>query len=177
MLNLSFYIAISLIYIAILFAIALWGDKKPVKGRMHPWVYSLSLTIFCTSWTFYGATAQFAQNGWFFSPVHLGTIVLFIVGFAFWQKMIRVAKQENVTTISDFIASRYGHSREVSIIAALICLIGVIPYVALQLKAVSVSFSIVSHANVLTDHWYNDTALYIGNCHGGFCHSVRHAPY
>jgi PAS domain S-box-containing protein len=168
MLNLSFYIAISLVYIAILFAIALWGDKKPVTGRLHPWVYSLSLTIFCTSWTFYGTTAQFAQNGWFFSPTHLGTILLFVIGFAFWQKMIRVAKQENVTTISDFIASRYGHSREVSVIAALICLIGVIPYVALQLKAVSVSFSIVSHTNVLTDHWYNDTALYISIAMAGF---------
>lgn len=176
MLNLSFYIAISLIYIAILFAIALWGDKKPVKGRMHPWVYSLSLTIFCTSWTFYGATAQFAQNGWFFSPVHLGTIVLFIVGFAFWQKMIRVAKQENVTTISDFIASRYGHSREVSIIAALICLI----VDSLCGAAAEGSLGQLQHCfscQCINRSLVQRYCAVHCNCHGGFCHSVRHAPY
>lgn len=168
MLSLSFFIAISLAYIVLLFGIALWGDKNPVRGRLHPWVYSLSLTILCTSWTFYGSTAQFAQNGWLFSPTHLGTILLFLVGFAFWQKLIRVAKQENVTTISDFIASRYGHSRDVAVLAAVICLVGVIPYVALQLKAVSVSFSIVSSVNVLTEKWYNDSALYISLAMAGF---------
>ncbi len=161
MLNLPSIIAISLAYIALLFGIALWGDRKPISKRWHPWVYSLSLTIFCTSWTFYGATQQFAVNGWFFSPSHVGTILLFLFGFAFWKKLIRVAKQENVTTISDFVASRYGHSRAVSVLAATISLVGIIPYVALQLKAVSVSFDIVSGVSGQADSWLNDSALYV----------------
>ena len=161
MFNLPTIIAISLAYIALLFGIALWGDRRPISKRWHPWVYSLSLTIFCTSWTFYGATQQFAVNGWVFSPSHLGTILLFVFGFAFWKKLIRVAKQENVTTISDFVASRYGHSRGVSVLAATISLVGIIPYVALQLKAVSISFNIVSGVSGQVESWFNDSALYV----------------
>lgn len=168
MLNLSFIIAISLFYIALLFAIALWGDRRPIPERFHPWVYSLSLTIFCTSWTFYGATRQFAENGWYFSPSHIGTMLLFIFGIGFWRKLIRVAKQENVTTISDFIASRFGYSRTVSILAATMCLVGIVPYLALQLKAVSVSFDIVSSTNVQGARWYNDSALYVSLAMAGF---------
>lgn len=149
MFNLTFIIIISLLYIAVLFGIALVGDKHPISGKWHSWVYGLSLTIFCTSWTFYGATLQFAESGWFFSPSHVGTILLFFFGMAFWRKLIRVAKQENVTTISDFIASRYGHSRMVSVLAATISLIGIIPYVALQLKAVSTSFNLVDRKSVV----------------------------
>jgi PAS domain S-box-containing protein len=167
-LNLPFLITISLFYIAMLFGIALWGDRRPISKKWHPWVYSLSLTIFCTSWTFYGATQQFAVNGWFFSPSHIGTILLFVFGFAFWRKLIRVAKQENVTTISDFISSRYGHSRAVSVIAAVISLVGIIPYVALQLKAVSISFNIVSGVPEQADSWLNDSALYVSLAMAGF---------
>ena len=168
MLTLPFFITISLLYIALLFGIALLGDRRPIPARWHPWVYSLSLTVFCTSWTYYGATQQFAANGWYFSPSHIGTILLFVFGFAFWRKLIRVAKQENVTTISDFIASRYGHSRAVSVLAASISLIGVIPYVALQLKAVSVSFDIVSGTQWQSDAWYSDSALYVSLVMAGF---------
>ncbi|WP_196158053.1 PAS-domain containing protein [Reinekea sp. G2M2-21] len=168
MLNLPYFIAFALAYIALLFGIALWGDRHPVSQRWHPWVYSLSLTIFCTSWTFYGATQQFAVNGWYFSPSHIGTILLFVFGFAFWKKLIRVAKQENVTTISDFIASRFGHSRAVSVLAATICLVGIIPYVALQLKAVSVSFNLVSGVQAQADSWLNDSALYVSLAMGCF---------
>jgi PAS domain S-box-containing protein len=161
MLNISFFIVISLLYIALLFGIALWGDRQPISKKWHPWVYSLSLTIFCTSWTYYGATQQFAVNGWLFSPIHIGTMLLFFFGLSFWRKLIRVAKQENVTTISDFISSRYGYSRAVSVIVALICLVGVIPYVALQLKAVSVSFDIVSGVSERAEFWFHDSAIYV----------------
>ena len=161
MLDISFFIVISLVYIALLFGVALWGDRQPMSKKWHPWVYALSLTIFCTSWTYYGASLQFAANGWWFSPTHIGTMLLFFFGLAFWSKLIRVAKQENVTTISDFIASRYGYSRAVSVIVALICLIGVIPYIALQLKAVSLSFGIVSGLTERAEFWFNDSAIYV----------------
>ncbi|MBU2863145.1 hybrid sensor histidine kinase/response regulator [Reinekea forsetii] len=168
MFNLAFITFISLLYIAILFGIALLGDKYPIADRWHSWVYGLSLTIFCTSWTFYGATLQFSEAGWFFSPSHIGTILLFAFGMAFWRKLIRVAKQENVTTISDFIASRYGHSRMVSMLAATICLIGIIPYVSLQLKAVSTSFNLVTGIDFQTDSWLSDSAIIVSIAMGGF---------
>lgn len=168
MLSVPFFIVISLLYIALLFGIALWGDRKSISDRWHPLVYSLSLTIFCTSWTFYGATQQFAANGWYFSPSHIGTIILFVFGMAFWRKLILVAKQENVTTISDFIASRFGHSRAVSSLAATICLIGIIPYVSLQLKAVSISFELVSGVEQRADSWFSDSALYVSLAMAGF---------
>lgn len=168
MLNLPFIVAVSFIYIALLFVVALWGDRHPVASRFHPWVYAMSLTVFCTSWTFYGATQQFAENGWFFSPTHIGTILLFVFGMAFWRKLIRVAKKENVTTISDFISSRFGYSRAVSILAAAICLIGVVPYIALQLKAVSISFNLVAGVQASADAWYFDSAFYISIAMAGF---------
>ncbi|MFQ3230556.1 sodium:solute symporter family transporter [Reinekea sp.] len=168
MFNLTFIIFISLLYIAILFGIALLGDKYPLSNKWHSWVYGLSLTIFCTSWTFYGSTLQFAEAGWFFSPSHVGTILLFAFGMTFWRKLIRVAKQENVTTISDFIASRYGHSRMVSMLAATICLIGIIPYVSLQLKAVSTSFNLVTGIEFQSDSWLSDSAIIVSLAMGGF---------
>ncbi|TXR53366.1 hybrid sensor histidine kinase/response regulator [Reinekea thalattae] len=159
--SLSLFIFIALLYVMVFFAIAWWGDKKPLHSRLHPWVYGLSLTIFCTSWSFYGATAQFAGQGWYFSPVHLGAIVLLVFGFSFWQKLVRVAKQENATSLSDFITSRYGNSRTVALLVALISLFAVIPYIALQLQAMSVSFSLVSNTPVVTNYWFQDIALYI----------------
>lgn len=156
------FILVSLLYIALLFAIALRGDRKPVAARWQPWVYSLSLAVYCTSWTFYGATRQFGEAGWAFAPSHVGAIALFVFGFGFWLKLVRVAKRENVTTIADFISARYGHSRAVAVSVALISLIGIIPYVALQLKAVSVSLEVVTDARLgASGFWYNDSALYV----------------
>ncbi|GGX65564.1 hybrid sensor histidine kinase/response regulator [Saccharospirillum salsuginis] len=157
----SFFIFIALLYIALLFAIALRGDRKPLARRWQPWVYGLSLAVYCTSWTFYGATRQFGESGWAFAPSHVGAILLFVFGFTFWLKLVRVAKRENVTTIADFIASRFGHSRAVAVSVALISLIGIVPYVALQLKAVSVSLNIVSGDLASSAHWYTDSALYV----------------
>ncbi|HET8904204.1 MAG TPA: hypothetical protein VFN16_09445 [Saccharospirillum sp.] len=99
----TFFILISLLYVILLFVIALYGDRHPVARRWQPWVYSLSLAVYCTSWTFYGATRQFAEYGWAFAPSHVGAILLFLVGYAFLLKVVQVAKRENVTTIADFL--------------------------------------------------------------------------
>lgn len=157
----TFFILISLLYVILLFVIALYGDRHPVARRWQPWVYSLSLAVYCTSWTFYGATRQFAEYGWAFAPSHVGAILLFLVGYAFLLKVVQVAKRENVTTIADFIASRFGHSRAVAVFVALISLIGIVPYVALQLKAISVSFSVVAPSVTAGEFWYDDSALYV----------------
>lgn len=130
--------AVALAYMAIMFAIAFYGDRRsaPLPPRVRAWVYSLSLAVYCTSWTFFGAVGQAADQLWAFLPIYLGPVLLLV--FAPWvlQKMVLISKQENITSIADFIAARYGKSQSLAVVVALICLVGVLPYIALQLKAI-----------------------------------------
>lgn len=130
--------SVSLAYMAILFAIAFYGDRRrtPLKPRTRAWVYSLSLAVYCTSWTFFGAVGQAAGQLWSFLPIYLGPIIILL--FAPWvmEKMVAISKQENITSIADFIAARYGKSQSLAVVVALICLVGVLPYIALQLKGI-----------------------------------------
>jgi Na+/proline symporter/signal transduction histidine kinase/CheY-like chemotaxis protein len=129
---------VALAYMAILFAIAFYGDRRraPLKPRTRAWVYSLSLAVYCTSWTFFGAVGQAAGELWSFLPIYLGPIIVLL--FAPWvlEKMVAISKRENITSIADFIAARYGKSQSLAIVVALICLVGVLPYIALQLKGI-----------------------------------------
>ncbi|WP_394561137.1 NahK/ErcS family hybrid sensor histidine kinase/response regulator [Aquipseudomonas alcaligenes] len=129
---------VALAYMAILFAIAFYGDRRrtPLRPRTRAWVYSLSLAVYCTSWTFFGAVGQAAGELWSFLPIYLGPIIVLL--FAPWvvEKMVAISKQENITSIADFIAARYGKSQSLAVVVALICLVGVLPYIALQLKGI-----------------------------------------
>ncbi|HWV11266.1 MAG TPA: hypothetical protein VN156_17080, partial [Pseudomonas sp.] len=93
--------AVALIYMAILFAIAFYGDRRraPMPPRVRAWVYSLSLAVYCTSWTFFGAVGQAGEQLWSFLPIYLGPIILLL--FAPWvlHKMVMISKQENITSI------------------------------------------------------------------------------
>ncbi|MFP6849500.1 MAG: hybrid sensor histidine kinase/response regulator [Pseudomonas sp.] len=130
--------AVALIYMAILFAIAFYGDRRstPLPPRVRAWVYSLSLAVYCTSWTFFGAVGQATEQLWAFLPIYLGPIIILV--FTPWvlQKMVMISKQENITSIADFIAARYGKSQALAVVVALVCLVGVLPYIALQLKGI-----------------------------------------
>ena len=130
--------AVALIYMAILFAIAFYGDRRrtPLPPRMRAWVYSLSLAVYCTSWTFFGAVGQATEQLWSFLPIYLGPIILMLLAPWVLQKMVMISKEENITSIADFIAARYGKSQPLAIVVALICLVGVLPYIALQLKGI-----------------------------------------
>ena len=140
--------AVALVYMAILFAIAFWGDRRktPLSPRLRAWVFSLSLAVYCTSWTFFGAVGQAANQLWSFLPIYLGPVLLML--FAPWvlQKMVAISKQENITSIADFIAARYGKSQPLAVVVALICLVGVLPYIALQLKAIVLGVNLLSGA-------------------------------
>jgi len=129
---------VSLIYMAVLFAIAFYGDRRrtPLSPRLRAWVYSLSLAVYCTSWTFFGAVGQATEQIWAFLPIYLGPVLLML--FAPWvqQKMVMISKQENITSIADFIAARYGKSQTLAVVISLVCLVGVLPYIALQLKGI-----------------------------------------
>ncbi|TBN38540.1 hybrid sensor histidine kinase/response regulator [Pseudomonas sp. BGI-2] len=130
--------AVALAYMAIMFAIAFYGDRRstPLPPRVRAWVYSLSLAVYCTSWTFFGAVGQAAEQLWSFLPIYLGPILLLICAPWVLQKMVMISKQENITSIADFIAARYGKSQSLAVVVALICLVGVLPYIALQLKGI-----------------------------------------
>ena len=130
--------AVALAYMAIMFAIAFYGDRRsaPLPPRVRAWVYSLSLAVYCTSWTFFGAVGQAAEQLWSFLPIYLGPILLLVGAPWVLQKMIMISKQENITSIADFIAARYGKSQSLAVVVALICLVGVLPYIALQLKGI-----------------------------------------
>ncbi|RAK00702.1 PAS domain-containing hybrid sensor histidine kinase/response regulator [Aliidiomarina maris] len=133
-----------LAYIALLFAIAVWGDRRKSRGyrwSLHPSVYALSLAIYCTSWTYYGAIDNAAQSGWSFLPILLGPMLLYLFGLPVVRKMVAVSKQQNITSIADFIASRYGKQHRMALVVTLIAAASIVPYIALQLKAVGVSFS------------------------------------
>ncbi|CAM3933456.1 NahK/ErcS family hybrid sensor histidine kinase/response regulator [Vreelandella rituensis] len=158
-------VIISLFYIAVLFTIAWYGDRR---ARMHgasrrrPIIYSLALAIYCTSWTFYGAVGQAATAGWSFASIFVGPILTFLLFWPVLAKMIRVAKHQNVTSIADFIASRYGKTQSLAAFASLIALVGTLPYIALQLKAVSTSFTVLTDATDITNApLFGDTAFYI----------------
>ncbi|AWM91096.1 hybrid sensor histidine kinase/response regulator [Pseudomonas sp. 31-12] len=129
---------VALAYMAIMFAIAFYGDRRstPLPPRVRAWVYSLSLAVYCTSWTFFGAVGQAAEQLWSFLPIYLGPILLLVCAPWVLQKMVMISKQENITSIADFIAARYGKSQSLAVVVALICLVGVLPYIALQLKGI-----------------------------------------
>ena len=156
--------AVALIYMAILFAIAFYGDRRsaPMPPKIRAWVYSLSLAVYCTSWTFFGAVGQAAEQLWSFIPIYLGPTILLLTMPWVLQKMVMISKQENITSIADFIAARYGKSQSLAIVVALICLVGVLPYIALQLKGIVLGVNLLIGEHALdTGTSAQDTALIV----------------
>ena len=130
-------------YILLLFAVASYGDRKsrsrtaPHKGR--PVVYALSLAIYCTSWTYFGGVGLASERGLEFLGIYTGPILAFTLGMPIIRRIVELAKAEKLTSVADFIAARYGKNPAVAMIVSIIALVGAIPYIALQLKAVSSS--------------------------------------
>lgn len=140
----------SLAYVIFLFAIASWGDRLGSwanKISHKPIIYSMSLAIYCTSWTYYGAVGNAATEGWAFLPILLGPILLFLFGIRVLEKLVSVSKQQNITSIADFISSRFGKRRRLAVVVTAIAATAIIPYIALQLKAVGVSFSVLTESS------------------------------
>ena len=156
--------AVALAYMALMFAIASYGDRRstPLSPRVRAWVYSLSLAVYCTSWTFFGAVGQAAEQLWDFLPIYLGPMLLLL--FAPWvlQKMVLISKQENITSIADFIAARYGKSQALAVTVAVICIVGMLPYIALQLKGIVLGVNLLIGASAdATGSRVQDTALVV----------------
>ncbi|MBK1723249.1 sensor histidine kinase [Thiocystis violacea] len=141
-------IGASFTYLGLLFAIAYWADRQAERGRSviaHPTIYALSLAVYCTAWTFYGSVGRATENGLGFLPIYLGPTLIALLWGSVMLKMVRISKAERITSIADFIASRYGKSQALGGLVTVIAVIGVVPYIALQLKAVAWSFTILKH--------------------------------
>lgn len=135
-------VATAVLYLAFLFAVASWGDKLALRGRWRggrPFLYAMTLCVYCTSWTFFGSVGLSARTGLDFLPVYLGPALMIGLGYPILLRIVRLAKDQNITSIADFIAARYGKSPQVAAVVTLILVVGVLPYIALQLKAISAS--------------------------------------
>jgi PAS domain S-box-containing protein len=153
---------IALAYLGLLFAIAWVGDRWAAQGRQpipKPWIYSLSLAVYCTSWAFYGTVGQSASLGWAFPPTYVGTILLFLLIPGLLAKLIRVSRHERITSVADFVAARYGRDRTLAVAVTLIAACGIVPYIALQLKAIDLTFGTLAAASGGAP--VDDTAIWV----------------
>lgn len=153
MLTGALIVVISFAYVGLLFAIAYYGDKRADAGCSiiaNPYIYTLSLAVYCTSWTFYGSVGRAATTGIGFLPIYLGPTLMAALWWYVLLKMVRISKAHRITSIADFIGSRYGKSHLLGGLVTIIAVLGIVPYIALQLKAISASFTtILQYPNTL----------------------------
>ncbi len=153
-------------YIGLLFAIAYYGDKKADAGASiisNPYIYALSLAVYCTAWTFYGSVGRAVASGPNFLTIYLGPTLMMGLSWFVLRKIIRISKTYRITSIADFIASRYGKSTTLGSLVAVIAVIGIVPYISLQLKAISRGFLILTNQNAVPEHVtpFADSAFYV----------------
>jgi Na+/proline symporter/signal transduction histidine kinase len=150
MLSSELVLTTSFLYVAFLFLIAFLSDRASKSGStgllQSPLVYTLSISIYCTSWTFYGAVGSAGRNGLEFVAIYLGPTMVFVGWWWFLRKLVKIGRSQRVTSIADLISSRYGKSTTLAVLATLIAVIGTTPYIALQLKAVISSLEVITGA-------------------------------
>lgn len=138
-------------YVTLLFVIASHGDRRAAirgKTESRPYIYALSLAIYCTSWTFFGSVGLASERAFEFLTIYIGPVLVFLFGHRLLGRIIRLAKSEKITSIADFLAARYGKSFAIASVGTVIATSGTIPYIALQLKAISDSVGLmVEHYN------------------------------
>jgi Na+/proline symporter/signal transduction histidine kinase/CheY-like chemotaxis protein len=140
-------VLIALAYIGFLFLVASYGDRtRTFSSSSRLWIYPLSLAIYCTSWTFFGSVGLASRTGFDFLTIYIGPILMVGLGYPLLLRIVRIAKGQNITSIADLIAARYGKSQAVAATVALIAIVGMVPYIALQLKAVSASVGTIMAA-------------------------------
>lgn len=157
-------ILVSLSYLALLFGVAWWVEHRRRQKKSvvrNGWVYALSLAVYCTGWTYYGSVGRAVNSGMDFITIYLGPSIMCALFIPVLQKIIRICKTQRINSIADFIASRYGKNFTLGIIVTLCCIVGVIPYIALQLKAISTSFHTITGLPVSTSLGLGDDKFYI----------------
>ena len=167
MLSATLVVGASFAYLLLLFAVASFGNWRGTQGRSvidNAWVYALSMAVYCTAWTYFGSVGRAASAGIWFLPIYLGPTLAMVLAWLVVRKMLRIAKSYRITSIADFIGSRYGKSQTLAGLVTLITVVGIVPYIALQLKAVSVGYAVMTtplgQAMPTQQNWWNDNTLY-----------------
>ncbi|MDX1355174.1 MAG: sensor histidine kinase [Halomonas venusta] len=157
-------------YLALLFIVAAWGDRRAEQGRSligSPTVYALSIAVYCTAWTFYGSVGRAAAYGPSFLLIYLGPTLAMLLAPVIIRKMVRIASRQRITSIADFISARYGKSTSLGALVALMALICITPYIALQLKAITVSHAVLvnypntADATLVDERFWLDKSLWV----------------
>ncbi len=163
----------SFLYLLLLFGVAYYGDKRAIAGRSiisNPYIYTLSIAVYCTGWTYFGSVGRAAKTGISFLAVYLGPTIMAALFWLVLRKIIRIAKQYHITSIADFIGSRYGKSALLAGLVSVIAVIGIMPYISLQLKAISTAFEAVREypypnlgimVSAKPSSFWTDTSFYI----------------
>lgn len=163
-------VTVSVAYLGLLFAIAFYGDRRADAGRSiisNGYVYALSIAVYATSWTYYGSVGSAASGGIAWLPIYLGPMVVVTVWWLVLRKIIRICKRDRITSLADFVAARYGKSQLLGGMVTVIAVLGLVPYIALQLKAISTTFAVLTSGGAPagadapgTGSVLGDTALY-----------------
>ncbi len=159
MLSVDLVLAVCLGYVLLLFAIAFWVDRRTRMGHLRwlhsPMIYTLSISVYCTSWTFYGAVGSAARNGLEFITIYLGPTLVFIGWWWLLRKLVRIGRTQRITSIADLISSRFGKSPSLAVLVTLIAVVATTPYIALQLQSVTRSYLVIAGESngVATAFW------------------------
>lgn len=156
-------ICIIICYLAILFYIAFLAEKNSKsKWVNNPFVYTLSLAIYCSAWTYYGSVGIAANSGISFLPIYLGPVIAVPLWIIVLRKIMRISKQQKISSLADFVSLRYGNNRFLGALITVICFIGIVPYISLQLKAISETFEILTDdTSYVSNSIIDDSTLYI----------------
>ena len=144
-------LGVSFGYLLLLFAVAAYGDRRAALGRGvtgNAWIYALSWAVYCSAWTYFGSVGRAASSGVWFLPIYLGPMLAMLLGWVVVRKMVRIGQVHRITSIADMISSRYGKSGSLAALITVIAVIAITPYIALQLKSVTISFQVISSSGV-----------------------------
>jgi PAS domain S-box-containing protein/putative nucleotidyltransferase with HDIG domain len=163
-------------YLGMMFAIAHYAERRAAAGRSiinNPWIYSLSIAVYCTAWTYYGSVGRAASSGLDFLAVYIGPSLMVLLWMTLLRKIIRICKTHRITTIADFISSRYSKSLTLGGLVTIFMVIGIVPYISLQIKAVSISINILMQypegtTYVSSGPIWLDTAFYVSIVNAAF---------
>ncbi|MFN2330099.1 MAG: histidine kinase, partial [Chromatocurvus sp.] len=165
---LSNLLSLALLYVSLLFAIAWWFDRRSKMGasvhdvRLRPWVSALSLGVYCSSWTFYGAVGSSSAQPWSHAPVYLGPILLCLFGWPVLARLVHLGVRHRVTSIADYLGARYGKRQSLSMLVTAVATAAVLPYIGLQFRALDQAWSVmVADRGVPLTHDSSTTTLLI----------------
>jgi PAS domain S-box-containing protein len=155
-------VAAGMVWLGLLFGAAVLGDRRPqIFARHWSIIYSLSLAVYCTSWTFYGTVTQALRSGWWLPPTFVGTILLYVFGIGLLMRLVAIARAHNSSSLADLVAIRLGRSPALAALVTAVAVIGIVPYIALQLKSVAMSYGMLAQRQDLSAPAWQDSALWV----------------